>query len=177
MTEPTPPDLLVTAAELEVWVQQPPGSLANDAFTLKVLWGTSVLIRDHGLASWTHANIPERAKLIADMVAKNYWEHPTGAISDTTGPLTERFIDAVVHSMELMPDQIAVLERLANEAVDTPGDMGGLQTLSTTRGPVEMGRRRRGNLYLRDSQGSAISYAALDDEIAMVALTPPDAVV
>lgn len=176
MTEPvvTPPDLLVTATELEVWTQQPAGSLADDAFTLKVLWGTSVLIRDAGVSTWTNATIPDRAKLIAIMVAKNYYEHPTGVISDTTGPISERYIDAVVHSMELMPDQAETLARLAaEEAPAADGDFGDLQVLSTTRGPLETGRRRRGTLFLRDSQGNAIAYADTADLPTMYALTDP----
>lgn len=171
MTEPTPPDLLVTSAELEGWLPDvAPGSLAEDVFTLKVLWGVSVLVRDAGLASWTHDNLPDRARLIAQILAKNYYEHPTGVIADTTGPITERYIEAVVHSMELMPEQEEILARLAAEAVDTPGDMGPLQTLTTTRGPVETGRRRRADLFLRDDRGSYIAYADAGDPIALAAL-------
>lgn len=170
-----PPDLLVSTAELEVWTQQPAGSLADDPFTLKVLWGTSVLIRDHGYEGWTSATIPDRAKLIAIVTAKNYFEHPTGVIADTTGPITERYIEEVVHSMTLMDDQITILERLAADAVDTPGDMGALQVLSTTRGPLETGRGRRGTIFLRDAQGNAIAYADAADDVALTALGLLDA--
>lgn len=161
MTEPAPTvDLLVTPAELEVWVQEPAGSLADDLFTLKVLWATSVLVRDAGLDSWTHANIPQRAKLVAEMVAKNYWEHPDGVISDTTGPISERYIAEVVHNMTLTPEQQKILERVAAEAAPpAPGNFGHLQVLTTTRGPLEVKRReRRPTVYIRDAHGSAIGY-------------------
>jgi response regulator RpfG family c-di-GMP phosphodiesterase len=120
VTEPTPPevpDLLVTPADLAAWLPDvTTAELDGDEFTLKVLWGVSILVRDAGSAAWTRATAPERALLIAQIVAKNYYEHPTGVIADTTGPISERYIDAVVHSMELMPEQIEVLERLAQAA-------------------------------------------------------------
>lgn len=172
MTEPAPTvDLLVTPAELEVWVQEPAGSLATDLFTLKVLWATSVLIRDAGLATWTHDTIPERAKLIAELVAKNYWLNPEGVIADTTGPITERYIAEVVHNMTLTSGQEEILARVAAEATPpATGDFGDLQVLGTTRGPLEVKRRgQRPTVYIRDSFGSAIGYY---DPIDAYAYTP-----
>lgn len=173
MTEPAAEtvDLLVTPAELEVWVQEPAGSLATDVFTLKVLWATSVLIRDVGNENWTYDTIPERAKVIAELVAKNYWLHPEGVIADTTGPITERFIAEVVHNMELTAEQTAIIERLAKQAT-TPSvsDFGDLQVLSTTRGPLEVQHRgRRPTVYIRDAHGSAIGYY---DPVDSFAYTP-----
>jgi len=180
MTEPEPiydpADLLVSVRELEVWTQQSAGALDGDVFALGILWGTTILLRDHGHSGWTAATIPDAAKLIGIVVAKNYYEHPDGAISEGVSVLNSRYIDAVVHNMELMPTQIEVLERLAAEegAVDPGTSWGGLRTLTTTRGPVETARRRRGGtLFLRDTEGNALAMANTSDALAMYAMTDP----
>lgn len=179
MTEPTfdPANLLVSVRELETWTQQPAGSLDDDIFALGILWGTTVLVRDAGVSGWTAATIPDAAKLIAIVVAKNYYEHPTGEISEGVSVLNSRYIDAVVHNMELTPTQLEVLQRLAAEE-GNPGaggsPFGTLQTITTTRGPLETRRRRRGTLFLRDELGNAIAMADTTDLVAMYAMTDPD---
>lgn len=170
MTEPLPPletEPLTTMAELAKWVQLPEIPAEKIAFAEMVLAGVAVVIRHYGSKWWTiqtdPVNIPPRAKLIADLKAKNFYEHPTGAVSETVGPLSERYLDEVVKQIELTDGEIALLAELAGEDGTTEEvEIRGLWALSTTRGPLETHTATRGVItvpYWRPSSQGIPYYA------------------
>ena len=130
---------LTTPQELAVWLQVDVIPDDQMQFALAVLAATAVVIRDAGSIWWTHDTIPPRAKVIADLKAKNFFEHPTGAVNETVGPISERFLDAVVQQIELTDAERALLASLAGDDADptTPPQLTGIWGLSTTRGPLE----------------------------------------
>jgi hypothetical protein len=96
-------------------------------------------VRSAGSVYWTHDNIPPRAKNIADIVAKNFYQHDEGEKNTGIGPLTSGYVDWVLQQINLTDDQKAVLAAEAGDAVDDVVDIPGLWVLSTTRGPLEAG--------------------------------------
>lgn len=155
MTEPTPtpPALnepLMTLEELVAWL---PGETEipteNQDFAWKVIEGASVVVREAGSEWWCPADtdplpagwikIPYRAKLLLDLKVKNFYEHPDGAIQESVGPLSSRYLDDVVEQIQLTEDEKALLAQLATEGGD-PADvpvLTGIWALSTTRGDLE----------------------------------------
>lgn len=162
MTEPIPPAAttqLTTLAELAVWVQEPEIPEDKVLFAEYVLAGVAVVIRHYGSQWWVHDPTPEvpplghviippRAKLIADLKAKNFYEHPTGAVSETVGPISERYLDQVVQQIELTDSEKALLVSLAPDDDPTTDEVviSGLWALSTTRGPLETHSQRGGGV-------------------------------
>lgn len=151
---PTPPALnepLMTLEELAVWLQVPEISADQEAFAWKVIEGASVVVREAGSPWWSIADtlqlgwvrIPYRAKLMLDLKAKNFFEHPTGAVSETVGPLSERYLDDVVQQLVLTDAEKTLLASLVEDggpAADQP-IVQGIWALSTFRGPFETHNR------------------------------------
>jgi hypothetical protein len=147
MTEPVAPPMdepLTTLQELAVWTQQPAISEDDEPFALKVLGAVAVEVRAAGSIYWTHATIPPRAKKIADLVAKNFYEHPSGETNETPGPLNSGYIDGVLVQAELTPEQKAVLAEEAGDALDAEPEVTGLWALSIDPGPLLDERPRQG---------------------------------
>jgi hypothetical protein len=158
----TPPPLnepLMTLPQLAVWVQLPEIPEDRRDFALTVMEAGAVVIRDAGSEWWVypgedplpegHIRLPARAKLMYDLKVKNFFEHPTGAVSETTGPISERYLDEVVKQLELSEAEKIMLAGLA----EVPGDPAAgpnlqIWALSTTRGPMETGYRQRGVIHV-----------------------------
>lgn len=151
MTTPTPPDPwepFTTLLELAKWVQLPEIPADRQPFAEIVLGATAVVIREAGSRYWTAETIPPRVKLIADLKAKNFFEHPTGAVSETVGPLSERYLDEVVQQLQLTDEEKALIGSYAGDDDPlTPGQLVGLWVLSTTRGPLETHQSGGGVIY------------------------------
>lgn len=150
-TTAVPPPLnapLMTIEELATWVRLPEIPTDQQDFAWKAIEGASVVVREAGSIWWTtavdplptgHIRIPYRAKLLLDLKVKNFFEHPTGAVSETVGPLSERYLDEVVQQIQLSDDEEQLLAQLAAEggAEMTYPAITGIWALSTTRGTLE----------------------------------------
>lgn len=121
-TTPGVSEPLITVAELEIWTQNAPGSLVGDPFAQAIIGGVSLLVREAGSLDWTVDTVPDRARLIAILVAKNYFLNPTELKSEGTGPLSES--RDIVQHMELAEDQKAILAQLAGEPDPTAQGKG-----------------------------------------------------
>lgn len=167
MTNPAPPPLnepLTTLQELAVWVQEPEIPEDKIAFATNILMGVAVVIRMAGSIYWTHDDVHPRAKLLADIKAKNFYEHPTGATSETVGPLSERYLDEVVEQFKLSDAEALLLASLVTPGEEPDGDGTldtGLWTLSTTRGPLETHQHRTGYLTVPFVRGQSSPYYAI----------------
>lgn len=150
MTEPTPPtEPFTTLQELAVWTQETAG-IPEDRrlFAEAVLNAVAIVIRSIGSQWWTRASLPPRIKLMADLKAKNFYEHPTGAVSETVGPLSERFLDEVVRQISFTDDEEALIRELA-PTEDGEAVLQTIWVLTTTRGPLEThGRSRDTTVYV-----------------------------
>lgn len=153
MTTPElPPDEpILTTARLAVWARENP--LEDPDFAELVCDAVSTLLREKGSPYWTVTDIPRRARDIGYFVARNYYLNPDLLRSESTGPTSETRAELVLTGIEFTPEQEAEIGRLA----DVVGDQvfGGLSIISTTRGPMETGRRRRGGTtYVYDERGA-----------------------
>lgn len=126
-------DLLVSVPELATWARTDIDS--DDPFAVMLLGQLTDMLHDAGDPTWTTETLPRRAKRIALELAKNYYLNPDLNVSETTGPVAERKADAAVRAMEFTEDELAIIASLVDTAA---ADTGGLWTLSTTRGPIEM---------------------------------------
>lgn len=159
----TTPDIheaLLTTAELEVWARRPAGSLTGDSFAIAVINAASLLVREAGDLTWSLTTVPQRARLIAIVVAKNYFINPDGLKSETTGPLSETRIDDVVHNMSLTEAQKTELAGLAGEPV--PGE-GGLWVQPTGQGRLT----RDTTVFVTDQSGTdwMLPFVAVGDHL------------
>lgn len=154
-------DLLVTPADIEAWTQRAAGSLENDTLAIRVCAGVTVLIREYGSADWTlepnpvapSIPLPPRAKLIADIAAKNYYDNPTSLTAEGTGPLSETKLTDAVHNMTLNETEIAILAELAGLPV--PGQVtGGLWVQPIMRDDALLSAPRGADFYVPDQSGS-----------------------
>lgn len=147
-TPPEPPDPwepFTTLGELAIWLQLPEVPVDNQPFANLVLGATALVIREKGSWYWTRETLPPRLKLLADVKAKNFYQHPTGAISETTGPISERFIEEVVAQLgEFTTSELTLIASYGGDDDPlTPAQVVGLWTLSTTRGPLETHQNER----------------------------------
>lgn len=151
MTTPLPPtDPLLDLNRLAVWAQERP--LADVEFATLVIDSVSVLLRHYGDEFWEMATLPPRVRDIGYFVARNYYLNPDLARQESTGPIQTTLDNKVLQGVELTEEQIAQVQALAGDAV---GDLDGIWSMSTTRGPVETGQRdHRGTTYLYDTRGA-----------------------
>lgn len=164
-------DPLLSTAELETWLRLAPGALATDAFAIAVIGAASLLVREAGDVNWTDAPapvapdvaVPPRAKLIATLKAKTYYENPDGNKSETTGPISETKIADVVHNMTLTDEEKAVLAALAGILV--PGTPGAGLWIQPVGGADEAWLPD--DWYVTDQSGSdwEIPWASLGDNL------------
>lgn len=139
---PPPTEPFTTLQELAVWVQEPSGIPTDRiSFAMVVVDAVAVVIRDIGNDYWTYATIPPRVKLIADLKAKNFYEHPTGAVSETVGPLSERFLDEVVQQLVFSDDERNLIASYSSD--EHEAQLAGIWVLTATRGPMETHQRTR----------------------------------
>lgn len=133
MSEP-PTEPLLTVADLRAWTQEVIDD--EDPFALNILWGVSIKLWQYGDKFWTRANLPAGAKLIGDLKAKNFWQHPTGASREQVDVLSETFVNDVLQHLTFTETEIAELRDLAGPPTDGTLDLG-VWALTTTRGPLE----------------------------------------
>lgn len=123
-------DPLFTVDEMQDWT--PGRTIApDDSFALVLIAATSLVIRDAGDSAWTAATVPERAKLIAILLARDYYVNPDQLISETTGPLTERRVESVVRQITLNEEEKDILAKLASKPLPSKGQ---LFTITMVRG-------------------------------------------
>lgn len=148
MAAPPLNEPLTTIEELAVWIRRPITE-DEEPFAYKVIEGTAVVVREAGSVWWTastaetlpegQVRVPYRAKLLADLKAKNFFEHPTGAVSETVGPLSERYLDEVVQQIQLSDAEKLLLAQLADDGgpAAEPRVVQGIWALSAHRGELE----------------------------------------
>ncbi len=125
---------LITKARLSVWARRPIETDLDRKFADEVIGAVSTLVRTYGDPAWSievePAFLHERADSIAMTTAKNYFINPKGQIADTVGPLTERYIEAVVNNISLTEEQKLELARAAGRDDGEAGSGTGLWVLS-----------------------------------------------
>lgn len=140
----------MTIEELVSWLPGVDAIEPEDlSFANNVIEGASVVVREAGSGWWCPAStdplpagwikIPYRAKLMLDLKVKNFFEHRTGAISETTGPISERYLDDIVKQLELTDAEKTLLAELAAAGGDPAATpvVQGIWALSTYVGPLE----------------------------------------
>jgi len=124
-------DPLIDRAELLVWLRgtgsaPEPDDVDENAFLDVVIAAAEIVVRSAGLEEWTLASSPARARLIALLMAKDYFENRDRLISETIGPISERKVDDVVRGMNLTEEQkeeLAVLAGLTPPSVAAAGQV------------------------------------------------------
>ena len=156
---------LLVPGDIEGWVGAEPGSLDGDPLLIGILWGVSIRVREYGLDTWERDTLPDGARLIAMLVAKHYYEHPTAAISEAVaGGPSDRYHESVLQGLTLMPEQIARLADLAGLDRPLEAGGGGLFTLSMSNRPPSP--TRRGDIYVLDTYAAwPIPYFHPDEPI------------
>jgi hypothetical protein len=155
MTTPDlpPAEPILDTARLAVWARENP--LEDLPFAELVCEAVDNALRDKGDPYWTRENIPRRARDIGYFVARNYYLNPDLLRSESTGPTSETRAELVLTGIDFTEEQILELERLAAPDVEGDNRFGGLSVISTTRGPLETGRRRSsGDTYVYDERGA-----------------------
>lgn len=149
MTQPilTP---VITMAALRSWTQTDIDD--DDPFAMNILVGVSIKLRQYGDPNWTAVTLPPPIRLMGELKAKNYFEHPTGASREQVDVLSETFVNEVLQGLTFTEAEQAELGEFAPADLDGPINTG-LWSISTTREP--MGGLASGTAYYRDSWGSA----------------------
>lgn len=153
MADLTPDQLLLTVADLRSWTGDDIAD--NDPLALNILAAVSIKLWQYGDKDWTRADLPREAKLIGDIKAKNFWQHPTGAKSEQIDVLSESYVNEVLLQLVFTDMEIEELQRLGggDGAVESPMKVW---TLTTTRGPLEThGPGSPRATYYQDSWDSA----------------------
>lgn len=157
ITEP-----LVSIGELNAWL--PGRNIATgDVFATTILNAASLLVRDAGNSEWTPTTVPPRAKLIATLLAKNYYLNPEGILAETTGPLSERKIDDVVRGMVLTDAEKEELAALADKVI--PGSAGGAEIYVIPTENLGGSISRPLTRYVYDSNGMLFPWDSPDDNL------------
>lgn len=159
MTAPTEP--LISIESLRSWTQQT--IAADDPFAGNILMGVSIRLWQYGDSNWTADTLPPAARLIGELKAKNYFEHPTGASREQVDVISETFINEVLLGLTFTQIEQDELRDLAKDAAPDGEINIGAWVLTTTRGPLEThGSSPRGATYYRDSWGSAFPLLERD---------------
>lgn len=126
---------LIDRDELTKWLRSnapDPSDIEMSDFLDVVVAAAEITVRAAGAETWTVLTAPPRARLIALLLAKNYFENPDQLISESVGPLSERRVDDVVRGMRLTEEEQAELARLAGLEPLSDGGAGRLWTLGST---------------------------------------------
>lgn len=143
MTQPQQP--LISLASLRSWTQETIPD--NDPLATMILMGVSIKLWQYGDSSWTPATIPAGAKLIGELKAKNFWQHPTGASREQVDVISESFINDVLLHLNFTDTEIAELASLAGPDDGSAPNLG-IWVIETTRGALETHQRSpRGTAY------------------------------
>jgi len=127
---------LVTIPALSIWVQQEIAE--DDPFAIAIINAASLVVSQTArrYPEWLEpdAVVPDRAKLIAVLLAKRTYQYPD-PITNTApiGPIGgERLIEDFVRTMHLTDEERAELEAMAPEGVIPPPGAGQLFTFDTS---------------------------------------------
>lgn len=112
-------------ADLADWVGQTIAS--GDPRAAAVLSAASNLVQGYTGKDWSTDAAPADVVDVVIQVAARVWRNPTGAVSWTKGPFSERYRDDAADGLYLTESEMSVLNRFRTAA-------SGLGTLSTTRG-------------------------------------------
>lgn len=128
---------LIDRAELLVWLRGTGNAPDLDdadavAFLEVVTQAAEIVVRGAGSEGWTLADSPPRARLIALLMAHDYFANPDRLVSESTGPLSERRVDDVVRGMNLTDEQRGELAVLAGAPPAATGGAGRLWRLGGT---------------------------------------------
>jgi hypothetical protein len=115
-------------ADLAAWVGQDIAS--DDLRAGAVLSAASSLVSGYAGKDWSVDEAPDDVAAIVVQVAARVWSNPTGAVSWTKGPFSERYTDNAALGLYLTEAEQTVLNRFRTVA-------SGLGTLSVTRGEGE----------------------------------------
>jgi len=152
MSEPTQP--LITVAALRSWTQEQIDD--NDPFAGNILMGVSIRLWQYGSEAWTVDSLPREARLIGELKAKNYWQHPTGASREQVDVISESFINDVLLGLTFTETEREELRKLAGESAGGTPSIG-VWVIETTRGELETHQgHRNGTTYYSDSWGSPL---------------------
>lgn len=149
MTTPTQP--LITMAALRSWTQRQIPD--DDPLANNILMGVSIKLWEHGLSTWTADTLPPEIRLMGELKAKNFYEHPRGASREQVDVISETFINDVLLQLTFTDGELQQLGAYADAA--TPEIELGVWALTVTRGPLEThGADRAGTAYYLDSWGT-----------------------
>lgn len=145
----SPDELLVTVEALRGWTGDTIDD--DDPLALNVLGAITIRLHQYGDKDWTRATLPREARLIGEIKAKNFWEHPTGARQESVDVLSESFINEVLTQITFTEAEQAELARLGDNDGTDKKPLG-VWALTVTRGPLETHPGGRpGATYYRDS--------------------------
>jgi hypothetical protein len=139
----------LTVAELATWTRQE--IVADDPFALVVIDAASLRVREAASQpTWTLADIPKSARLIAIQLAKRTYLNPDAIVAEGgLGPIGgDRFIEDFARTLELTEYERATLEGLAPAGAIGKGSR--LWVQETTRGDLETAV----DVYYFDNSGS-----------------------
>lgn len=132
MTADCPPPF-ATVDDLTAWLGE--GDL-DAARAEAVIGAATVLVRSHvGAWQWpdgTPRQVPQAFTVVTTQVAARYWQNPTGARQETTGPFSVTYDGGGV---ELTDSEVRMLDQAAHGSSIASK---GLWTLSTTRDELEV---------------------------------------
>jgi len=152
MTDFAPTQPLISIQALRSWTQDQ-SIAAEDPFAMCVLMGVSIRLWQYGNPDWTAMTLPREARLIGELKAKNYFQHPTGASREQVDVLSETFVNDVLLGLTFTETEQAELAQFAKPA-DGAVNIG-LWVLEVTRGPLEThANDPRGTAYYQDSWAS-----------------------
>lgn len=158
MADLTPDQLLLTVADLRGWTGDDIED--DDALALNILAAVSIKLWQYGDKDWTRQTLPREAKLIGDIKAKNFWQHPDGAKSEQIDVLSSSYVNEVLLQLVFTDAEIDELQRLGGGDGSVPAGVG-VWSLTVTRGPLEThGGGYRGATHYQDSWDSPFPLLA-----------------
>lgn len=127
-----------TVDDLAAWTGQAIES--GNARAAAVLSAASALARGYAGLAWDDDSVPEEVHAVVVQVAARVWMNPTGAVSWTKGPFSERYSDEAANGLFLTDSESVILNRYRSST-------SGLWTQPITSGALET---PLDELFLRD---------------------------
>lgn len=112
--------MFITTTDVAPWVQADAADLDDDPLALKTLDRACLLVNETAWGTedptlyWETYDkpAPETIKAIAEQVFARVYQNPKTLAAETTGPLTDRYAEAVLTGMELRPSEIERIHKL-----------------------------------------------------------------
>lgn len=136
-----PMTMLVTVPELALWAEGDSAAIpADDPLAIWLLDSASALVMDEcGFTDWTPETTPVRAKIVIANIAKRCWNNADQETrSSIAGGPSSAVLDEAALGLRLSDAEIAECAKIG-EKLGGATLGGGVWTLTTTRGDVEMG--------------------------------------